>query len=221
MNAQRSPADPAKNGYLRRSELCQLALLLFAAPALAAGGTVTLPLTPGWDDFPQLQSGSLVRTLTGRSLTLSFTLTGGLPSTTYHVGFDIFNQPNPGVSAFGTPRTVRGTFTREGNTATVDVFILADVTSDASGNATLVSSLDLSGVAAGAYLLQYTFQIVAGGHVAYRTGTAFGVGFDEIDLAPPVPMMSEWGLLMVGTLLAGISVFLITRRNGADLSVFV
>jgi hypothetical protein len=143
---------------------------------------VTLQLVPGWDNFPPITTGSVVYQITGSTMTILFNLAGGTPSQTYDLGFDIFNLPNPGISSFGIPRTFRGTYNRQGVTATVDGFEFASpvFTTDSLGNGTAVATLNLSGVLSGTYNLQFVFASPTGLYSNYQTGTSFGVGFATI-----------------------------------------
>jgi hypothetical protein len=125
----------------------------------------------------------VVYQLSGTTLNLTYQLIGAQPSQNYVLGFDIFNLPSPGIASFGLPRVSRGTYTREGVTAVVDIFpdYSETFSTDAQGNGSASFALDLSGVASGAYNLQF-YWANNGLQTFYRTGTTFGSGFGTITI---------------------------------------
>jgi hypothetical protein len=157
-------------------------ILLGSTTQVNGKGAVQLPVSPGWDLFPTLLRGKVIRNSPDRSskLLLTYILVGAEPSTTYTVGFDIFNLPDPGVASFGVPRFARINQTREGTNATTDVFPVGTFVTDANGDGDAHFNLDLAGVPSGTYLLQYWWSASCCFPVSYRTGTSFGIGFDTI-----------------------------------------
>lgn len=170
---------------IRTSILAAVALLLgvlHPAHAVAASPSVPvdLPVTPGWDVFPPLTSGSVTYQTPGSSdkLKLTFELRGAEPNQVYTVGIDVFNLPDPGVTMFTVPRYVRGTFLREGVLAIVDVFPIATFTTDADGNGSLtLKELSLEATPPGEYNVQFWWSRQGPFGVFYRTGIRHGEGF--------------------------------------------
>jgi hypothetical protein len=79
----------------------------------------TLAVSPGWDVFPKLDSGTVTYSMIGTQLTITYALVGAEPSQTYVVGFDAFGA---NVASFGVSRSAHLAASREGEMATVDVF---------------------------------------------------------------------------------------------------
>jgi hypothetical protein len=115
---------------------------------------------------------------------MTFELEGAEPDQTYTVGFDVFGLPDPGLTSFGVPRFVRITQTREGVTATTDVYPVTTFSTDANGDgkASVSPPLDLEGVPPGDYDLQFWWSRGGQFPVYYRTGGTFGVGFGVLSL---------------------------------------
>src|SRR5258708_633020 len=66
--------------------LSAASVFVFSSQRSYAQGVVQLPVSPGWDFFPPLTEGKVVRSTTGKStLNLTYSLTGAEPSRTYTV----------------------------------------------------------------------------------------------------------------------------------------
>lgn len=160
------------------------------------GGDVcetTAALIPGWDRFwPGGGSVSWEYSPNGSEVTVTYLLQDVLTGQ-YHVYPDFFNPGDllvdPGVHVGDLWGDVsyftHGKWTREGNTAFADVW--TGTTVNVTDTGTLGDGLGSASASytfsakAGTYFVQ--FAVAPGnrpGAVVYRTGTAYGVGFEEL-----------------------------------------
>jgi hypothetical protein len=111
-------------------KIVALALLLTAAaPASAA----QLNWVQGWDIFNEpLGGGGVVYQVSGRDLTVTFSVRGAVPNKLYQVGVHLgcTNQPRFGQFPSGLPCS---TITRDGNSHSIQAAELGVMTTDATG----------------------------------------------------------------------------------------
>lgn len=163
-----------------------LILILLASSSFVCAQQHIVSATPGWDVFGKLSKGRVIYTVTGNprarksKLQITYILNGAEPNQSYDVAFGVFNLPGDGLTSFGVPRFQRGTYTREGVTATHDAFIVGRFTTNRAGNGETHVDLDLTGVPAGSYDVQFTWTRRTDTHAFYRTGTKYGQDFARI-----------------------------------------
>ncbi|MBI2396978.1 MAG: LamG domain-containing protein [Xanthomonadales bacterium] len=165
---------------MRRNLLAVALLLGVAANTRAGGGTEVM--TPGWDGFPALGSGSVTWSIApgSRTFSASYALSGAAANRDHVVGLHHFDVT--AITVFGGGSTSTGvgfsTITREGNTSAVadTTFGILDV--DGSGNA--ATGYTFNGVHPGVYATQ--FHVREGGapgcpltdcNAIYRSGGVF------------------------------------------------
>jgi hypothetical protein len=170
----------------RKLALSALVSLILLASSSLVSAQQHVSVTPGWDVFGKLSRGEVIYNVTGnrggrgRKLQITYMLKGAEPNQPYDVAFGIFNLPGDGMKSFGVPRFQRGTFTREGVTATLDAFIVGKFVTNPAGNGETHVTLDLAGVPPGSYDVQFTWTRRRDTHAFYRTGTKYGQGFATI-----------------------------------------
>jgi hypothetical protein len=152
-----------------------------AGPLAAGGGSEGL--TPGWDDFPGLTSGSVAWSIAPGSTTFeaTYTLDGAEPNQQRQLGFhhfDAISRITIGSTAIKTGSGPPSETTREGHTSVVDSDEIGFLTTDANGDASQL--VTLAGSNPGVYGVQ--FHVRQGGapgcpttscNAIYRTGGAF------------------------------------------------
>ncbi len=180
-------------GRIKRASLPFVVVSLLAtAPARAKVET----LTPGWDSFPPLTSGTVEWTVTGGVFEVTYTLDGAEPSHTYLAGMHHMDATGPIAFGGGTTSTSTGpdAISREGNLSAVVDTTFGFVTTDANGDATQTFQITPN---AGTYAVQ--FHLRAGGppgcpvtscNAAYRTGAVFAENLSRIVVPGAV---SFWG----------------------------
>jgi hypothetical protein len=166
--------------------LALTAALVAAPSSLGAAGT-TEPLTPGWDAFPGLTSGSVEWSVAAGSsdFEMTYTLDGASGgSAVRRIGFhhmDAVGRISFGGGKVGTDDGAADPTSREGHSTTSTDTEIGFITVDGSGDGTEVETV--FGVNPGVYSIQ--FHVREGGppgcpttgcNVIYRTGAPFSVG---------------------------------------------
>jgi len=158
-------------------------LLLALSPAWAGGNSETL--TPGWDSFPPLSSGSVNWSVPagGRSLTLDYTLAGAEANQGHMVGLHHMDADRTIVVGGGTTSIGGGvpqSITREGRTSSVLDTTFGFLTTDANGAA--AQHFAFADLNSGLYNVQ--FHVREGGapgcpttscNAIYRSGSQFAL----------------------------------------------
>jgi hypothetical protein len=169
---------------MRTREAVLAMALGLAGARLIAGGSGSEELTPGWDSFPGLTSGSVDWSVGAGSTTFraTFALDGAAPNQDHLVGVHHFDVGDwiPDLGA-GTSETGDGPpqeTTREGNTSRISNDEFGFVATD--GNGDTETLFTLVGVNPGVYAVQ--FHVREGGapgcpatncNAIYRTGGVF------------------------------------------------
>jgi hypothetical protein len=163
-----------------------VSLILLASSSFVSAQQHVVNATPGWDIFGKLSKGQVIYNLTGSrggrglKLQITYILRGAEPNQSCDVAFGVFNLPGDGMASFGVPRIQRGTFTREGVTATNDAFIVGKFVTNSMGNGETHVTIDLAGVPPGSYDVQFTWTQRTDSRALYRTGRKYGQGFARI-----------------------------------------
>jgi hypothetical protein len=161
-----------------------LVVLLVSSPIVSAKQTV-LTVKPGWDAF-DAGTGYVIYSVTATQrackpkLQVNYILQGAKPNQTWDLSIGLYNLPGDGVKFFGVPRLIRASTTREDVTAMLDSFIVGKFTTDRNGNGETHMELDLTGVPAGSYDVQFAWTRLTDTRAFYRTGAKYGVGFGKI-----------------------------------------
>lgn len=168
---------------IRRSAAGLLAIGSLTLAVLARAGGDTEVLTPGWDAFPGLTSGSVAWTVAAgsRDFNAIYVLAGATPSQEHLAGFHSFDVDGPvvfGGGSSGIGRRHGELVAREGNTSVVTDTSFGFVAVDGAGAAN--RSYAFSNVNPGVYGVQ--FHLRQGGapgcpttscNVIYRSGALF------------------------------------------------
>lgn len=176
-----------------------LAFVLLASGSSAHAQQTTLSVSPGWDFTPQVNGkGYVIYSVTGDRCSPKLHVTYILdvdkldarptnPSDARitnpsEVWVTFYNLSDEARKYFSTPRFHSGTHTRDGVTSTNTGRALGDFLINPNGHGEAQYELDLTGIPAGTYDVQFGWQTKPVGRVFYRTGTKYGVGFAKIKI---------------------------------------
>jgi hypothetical protein len=166
-----------------------LAFILLALSSSAHAQQTVLNVSEGWDIQPTkltLNKGYVIYSVMGDrcspKLQITYILDGAKANDVSQVWAAFFNVPGDGLKFFSLPRFHHGTYTRESVTATNYSLIVGDFKTDPNGDGEAHFEVDLTGIPAGTYDVQFGWQTKPIGSVFYRTGTKYGVGFAQIKI---------------------------------------